>query len=76
LRKEPHFSGVHICPSSSLDIADEQSARLIVLRPADEYKGSEPNNKVLKMISEILNKRGESVRMYRISWSLLRLTNV
>jgi predicted AAA+ superfamily ATPase len=65
LRKEPPFSGVHICPSSSLDIADEQSARLIVLRPADGYKGSDPNNKALKMISETLNNRGEAARIYR-----------
>ena len=44
LRKEKPFSGIHICPSSSLDVPDEQSVRLVILNPADVYAASRFNS--------------------------------
>ena len=64
-RKEPPFEGIHICPASSLDVPDEQTARLVILCPADEYKASDPNNKAMKSIADILNNRGNTPRIYR-----------
>lgn len=65
LRKEQPFSGIHICPASSLDIPDEQTARLVILRPADQYKASNQSNKAMTTVNDILNNRGNSPRIYR-----------
>lgn len=65
LRKEQPFSGVHICPSSSLDIPDEQAVRLVILAPSNEYRATNKNNKAMSTVTEILNNRGNSPRVYR-----------
>ncbi|MGE4446650.1 MAG: ATP-binding protein, partial [Synergistaceae bacterium] len=65
LRKEQPFSGIHTCPGSSLDVPDEQSARLVIMRPADEYKAANRSNSALSAAAEILNNRGNSPRIYR-----------
>ena len=65
LRKEPPFAGLHICPASSLDVPDEQSARLVLLGPDDGYKASGSNNKALTAANDILNNRGNAPRSYR-----------
>lgn len=65
LRKEQPFAGIHICPSSSLDVPDEQSARLVILRPTDEYRASIQNNSAMTAVIDILNNRGNSPRIYR-----------
>jgi hypothetical protein len=64
-RKEHPFSGVHICPASSLDVPDEQSTRLVVLRPEDQFKASNESNPALLSVNDILNNRGNSPRMFR-----------
>jgi len=65
LRKEQPFAGLHICPSSSLDVPDDQTARLVVLRPTDEYKASNPRNIAMTAVTDILNNRGNTPRIYR-----------
>ena len=65
IRKEQPFAGVHTCPGSSLDVTDEQSARLVILRPADEYKSANRDNHASVAINEILNNRGTAPRIYR-----------
>ena len=65
LRKEPPFAGIHICPASSLDVPDEQSARFVILRPADEYKAAVNNNNAMTTVNDILNNRGSTPRIYR-----------
>ncbi len=65
LRKEPPFAGIHICPASSLDVTDEQAARLVILRPSDEYKAANPTNSAMTAVTDILNNRGTSPRIYR-----------
>jgi predicted AAA+ superfamily ATPase len=65
LRKEPPFAGIHICPSSSLDVPDEQSARLVIMRPTEEYKSSNHTNNAMSTVSDILNNRGNIPRIYR-----------
>lgn len=65
LRKEQPFAGIHICPSSSLDVPDDQAARLVVLRSGDEYKASNPNNSAMTAVTDILNNRGNTPRIYR-----------
>ena len=65
LRKEQPFAGVHPCPASSLDVPDEQSARLVILCPDDEYKASRQDNNALTAAVDILNNRGNTPRIYR-----------
>lgn len=65
LRKEQPFAGLHVCPASSLDVPDDQSARLVVLRPVDEYKGTNEVSSAMAAVTDILNNRGNSPRVYR-----------
>jgi len=65
LRREQPFAGIHICPSSSLDVPDEQTARLVILRPTDEYKATNQNNAAMTAVNNILNNRGNTPRIYR-----------
>lgn len=63
--KDSRFSGIHICPNSSLDVPDTQNVRLVVLRPTDTFKETSEGNKAIKVSENILNSRGESPRIYR-----------
>jgi len=65
LKKEPPFAGLHLCPTSSGDVSDDQSARLVVLRPADAYVAEKTDCSALVKAEEILNSRGSSPRTYR-----------
>jgi predicted AAA+ superfamily ATPase len=65
LRKEAPFGGLHICPGSSLDVPDEQVARLVILGPLHQYKASNPNNAALATAQEFLQNRGHGPRQYR-----------
>lgn len=65
LRKELPFAGIHVCPASSLDIPDDQTARLVILRPVDEYKASSKDNSAMTAIIDILNNRGNTPRIFR-----------
>jgi predicted AAA+ superfamily ATPase len=65
LRKEPPFAGTHICPASSLDVPDDQSARIVILCPTDEYKAANRNNSAMTAVTDILNNRGNTPRIYR-----------
>jgi copper chaperone CopZ len=65
LRKEQPFAGIHICPSSSLDVPDDQTARLVVLRPTDEYKTFNQKNTAMTAVTDIFNNRGNAPRIYR-----------
>ncbi|MDR1841608.1 MAG: DUF499 domain-containing protein [Holophagales bacterium] len=65
LRREQPFAGIHICPASSLDVPDEQAARLVVLRPADEYRAASQTNSAMTAVTDILTNRGNSPRIYR-----------
>ncbi len=64
LRKDQPFSGLHICPTSTLDVTDEQSVRLVVLRPEDTFK-SGTECAALQRMNDILNNRGTSPRIYK-----------
>lgn len=67
LRRENPFSGLHICPVSSNDIPDEQAARLVILRPEDNFRraNGKDSGKALTTVVEFLNTRGASPRVYR-----------
>ena len=64
IKKEALFDKPHICPSSSLDIPDDQNVRLVILSPKDTFKCSQ-ENEAIKIAEEYLNSRGTSPRIYR-----------
>lgn len=59
------FAGVHICPASSVDIADEQRARLVVLRPQDSLSVGMAQSPALTAVQNMLDMRGDSPRKYK-----------
>lgn len=65
LRKEAPLAGLHVCPGSSLDVTDDQTVRLVILRPDDEYKASAQHNEAMESAENILNNRGTAPRIYR-----------
>jgi len=75
LNKKQPFAGIHICPASSLDVPDDQSARLVILGPGDVYRltnqdnsaGSAPGSVsgAMAAVADILNNRGNAPRIYR-----------
>ena len=56
---------MHTCPSSSLDVPDEKTVRLVLLRPKNCYNNSVAlqNNSALMAAEDILNNRGTSPRI-------------
>ncbi|MCL2099476.1 MAG: hypothetical protein FWH24_03440, partial [Oscillospiraceae bacterium] len=65
LRGEQPFPRPHICPASSLDVPDEQTARLVILRTSDEYKVTTQTCSAMTAAMDILNNRGNTPRIYR-----------
>lgn len=65
LRREEPFAGLHICPVSSLDVADEQAVRLVILRTDAVYRPNNEKSPAIAAALDILNNRGTSPRMYR-----------
>lgn len=67
LRVESPFARLHTCPASSNDIPDEQTARLVILRPQDTFQRAKGKDggKALEIIDSFLNTRGASPRVYR-----------
>lgn len=66
IRKEQPFGGLHICPASSLDVPDDQTVRLVIIRPEDAYNAFAKNdNDAINSAESILNNRGNSPRIYR-----------
>ena len=65
IRREQPLAGLHVCPSSSLDVPDDQAARLVILRPETAYKAGKAENAALQTAREILDTRGTSPRLFR-----------
>ena len=64
-RKEAPFAGLHVCPSSSLDVPDEQAVRLVVLNPRCTHRGNAAGSAALAECNAILNNRGAAPRNYK-----------
>ena len=64
-RKEAPFAGLHVCPSSSLDVPDEQAVRLVVLNPRNTHRGSAASSEALVKCNDILANRGTAPRNYK-----------
>lgn len=65
IRRVDPFSGIHCCPSSSLDVPDDQALRLVILPPAVAYSPKDATCSALETAKRILDTRGDSPRMYK-----------
>ena len=65
LRRVEPFSGLHVCPASSLDVPDDQSLRLVVMPPAAAHRGKVSESAALTLATEMLANRGTSPRSYK-----------
>jgi hypothetical protein len=60
------FRAVHWCPDrSGADVPDEQSARLVVLKPEYGHSRGRTDSEGMKAAAQILENRGNSPRQYR-----------
>lgn len=59
------FAGVHTAPADSGEVPDEQACRLVVLGPKAPYTKANGNSPSHIAAQEILDKRGNSPRLYR-----------
>lgn len=64
-KKTPPFAGVHLCPASSLDVPDEQTARLVLLPSNATWRDGEENCPALARAADILEHRGNAPRSCR-----------
>lgn len=63
-RRAGVFENVHICPKSSADVPDEQTARLVILLPKYTYS-EQGNSSAIEMAKNILENRGTIPRRWR-----------
>lgn len=64
-RNKDPFDGLHIAPSSSADIPDQQAVHLVLLSAEQTYKRDDEDSEALKTVHEYFETRGGSPRMYR-----------
>ena len=64
-RERGDFKGVHACPAASGDVADEQEARLVVLRPNATHKANDRESAALEAAGDLLANRGGAPRQHR-----------
>jgi len=65
IRNVKPFFGKHICPRNTNDVPDEQTARLVILRPTASYKQSPQTSQAMTEVENILQNRGTSPRIYK-----------
>ncbi|MEW6661556.1 MAG: Swt1 family HEPN domain-containing protein [Bacillota bacterium] len=65
MRERGDFTAVHTCPSSSLEVPDEQAVRMVVLGPAQGHKAGDMGSPAVKAAEDILKNRGTGPRLYQ-----------
>ena len=59
------FAGVHVIPSNSGEVPDEDTCRLVILSPTAPHRTRNGETKSLATAQEILERRGNSPRIHR-----------
>lgn len=65
LKRGRDFTGLHIMPTTSLDVSDEDSVRLVILRPSSLYDPNQKNCEAIDITKDILEHRGSAPRIYK-----------
>ncbi|WP_166844731.1 Swt1 family HEPN domain-containing protein [Isoptericola sp. BMS4] len=61
-RSTQEFAGVVVAPTSTGDVADEDSTRLVLLHPRHVHNGKDPGSSASRFALELLQKRGTASR--------------
>lgn len=64
-RERGEFVGVHTIPAGSGDVPDEPEARLVIMGPDAPHRARNGTSKAKTAVQEILERRGNSPRIYR-----------
>jgi predicted AAA+ superfamily ATPase len=64
-RDRGDLAGVHVAPSSSADVDDDDRVRCVVLPPHDAHIAKTDDSPALAAAREILEHRGNAARLYR-----------
>lgn len=59
------FAGVHAIPANSGEVPDETSCRMVILGPTTPHRSRGDDSKAVAAAQEILERRGNSPRIYR-----------
>jgi len=68
LKKVPkprNFSGFHVVPYDTSDVADTDEARIVVLHPEATHKRSSTDTPALEWVTTLLENRGNAQRIYK-----------
>ena len=65
IQDKEHLAGVHVAPSSSADIEDDDQVRLVVLPPDKPHVSRSNDSPAVVYAKELLEHRGSSPRLYR-----------
>lgn len=65
------FVKVHTCPATGGDVPDERDARLVIIDPRHPHTSKSEQSKACLEAQRILDKRGNSPRIYRNSLAFL-----
>ncbi|MDR1857194.1 MAG: DUF499 domain-containing protein [Desulfovibrio sp.] len=65
LKPEAPFTRIHVCPATSLDVPDEQTARIVVLRPPQSHRLGQRDSEAMKAVGDVLQSRGDAQRTHR-----------
>ncbi len=74
-RDRGEFVGVHVAPSSSADVDDDDRVRLVVLSPQAAHVVKTDDSPALVAAREILERRGNAPRLYRNMVAFLAADN-
>ena len=64
-KQKSDFVGVHVAPSSTADVRDEPTARLVILDSEYPHLRNSGESKAIEFATKLLNSRGDSPRLYR-----------
>ncbi len=64
-RRRGELAGIHAAPSSSADIPDDQSVRLVILDPSHPHARLDTDSPALTTARMYLDSRGNSPRLYK-----------
>ena len=64
-KERGEFAGVHAIPANSSEVPDEAACRLVILGPTAPHRSRSEENKSISAAQEILERRGNSPRLYR-----------
>lgn len=59
------FDRVHACPNHPADVADDSTARLVILSPSQTHSSGTADSAAIQAAEQFLNLRGSGPRIYR-----------